>query len=120
MGIGVAIHDSPATGSRGITAGGSAHALSWRKRADAQIQSPGDPLTLSRPAARELPKVVLADLLRSKLIDAGVKADRLPQRTLHTIARAIRDTTGGLRTFDLNNNVRVNVTKNEVTISTAD
>jgi hypothetical protein len=60
--------------------------------------------------------VVLSGLLRRLLIQAGAKADRLGGRALHPVLRAIRDTTGGRRSFDFSGGARVIVTRGEVIV----
>ena len=72
--------------------------------------------TLDRPKARSLPKIVLGGLLQRLLIQAGANSDKLGRRTLDPIVKAIQDTQGGQRHFELVANVRVEVTSPTVRI----
>jgi tRNA(Ile)-lysidine synthase len=71
---------------------------------------------LDRTEARTLPPVVLAGLLRRLLRHAGVPRDRLGQRKLGPLLRAIRDRAGGQRVFDLGSGIRASVGKDRVRI----
>ncbi len=70
---------------------------------------------IDRTDARTLRSVVLTGLLRRLLIEAGARADRLGARALKPVLRAIRDTTGGTRTFNLSRATIV-LTRHAVTI----
>ena len=74
---------------------------------------------LDRGEARQLPRLVLIGLLRRALIEAGCHRDRLTNRTLMPMVRAIRDTDGGVRTFDLSKAVKVEVTGQWVAVRPA-
>ena len=76
----------------------------------------GNERIIDRTDARSQRVVVLGGLLRKLLIEMGVGADRLTWRALKPMVRAIRDTTGGTRTFDLTGGVKVKVTRATVTI----
>jgi tRNA(Ile)-lysidine synthetase-like protein len=56
---------------------------------------------LDRDAARALPRPLLRTILRDRLRQAGAPTDRLGQRQLDPIVRAIRDRGGERRRFDL-------------------
>lgn len=71
---------------------------------------------IDRAEARSMPRVVLMGVLRRLLSDAGMSKDKLGRRNLSPIVRAIRDTRGGCRTFDLGAAGKVAVTRNEVRI----
>ena len=71
---------------------------------------------MDRAEARSMPRVVLMGVLRRLLSDAGMAKDKLGRRNLAPIVRAIRDTRGGCRTFDLGTGGKVTVTRAEVRI----
>jgi len=75
--------------------------------------------SLDRIEARQLPRAVLAGLLRRLLIEAGVSEDGLGKRALGPIVRAVRDGEGGERRFEVGRQVRVVVTRRSVGIDTA-
>jgi tRNA(Ile)-lysidine synthase len=75
-------------------------ARQWRPQA-VGASSAGHAITLDRAAARQMPRVVLTELLRQLLHEAGAPRDRLTRRTLAPLLRALRDTVGGQRAFDL-------------------
>jgi tRNA(Ile)-lysidine synthase len=66
---------------------------------------------LDRGTARDLPRVVLAALLRRLLAEQGVAADRLGERCIGPLVRAIRDHKGGQRHFGVRPAVTVTVTR---------
>ena len=74
-------------------------------------------IVIPRPQSRELPDIVLMELLRNILIEAGASPDTLGQRALGPIVRAIRDTRGGSRTFHLSGGAVMTITRNEVRIA---
>ncbi|MEX2213326.1 MAG: ATP-binding protein, partial [Phycisphaeraceae bacterium] len=76
----------------------------------------GEERIVDRTDARSQRGVVLSGLLRTLLIEKGVGADRLTWRTLRPVVRAIRDTTGGKRTFEFAGGVVVKVTRAAVMI----
>lgn len=69
-----------------------------------------------RDALRRLPRVVLTRVLRDRLVAAGVDADRLPLRTIRSLARAVADGRGGVRTFRLAG-AEVTITRDAVSIA---
>jgi tRNA(Ile)-lysidine synthase TilS/MesJ len=75
--------------------------------------------TINRAEAREMPRVVLFGLLRKLLIETGVPADRLGGRIINPIVRAIRDHTGGHRTFELSKGIHMEITRESVTIESS-
>lgn len=62
---------------------------------------------LPRDEARRLNPIVLTQVLRRDLINAGVNRDRLPGHALHPVIEAVKDLAGGVRHFDFANNVRI-------------
>ena len=76
--------------------------------------------TLDRTDARTLRRIVLAGLLRRLLLELGAKADRIGNRALSPLLRAIGDTTGGSRSFDFSGGVSVLVTRQVITLGRAD
>ncbi len=70
---------------------------------------------IDRAEARLMHGIVLIGLLRRLLTEAGIGRDRLGGRTLNPIVRAVRDTRGGERTFDLGG-AKVLVTRDVVMI----
>jgi tRNA(Ile)-lysidine synthetase-like protein len=82
--------------------------------ADRVVVEGGDRV-IDRTDARTLRRVVLGGLLRRLLVAAGAKADRLGGRALAPVLRAIRDATGGTRTFNLSR-ATVVLTRDSVTI----
>ncbi|NJL30538.1 MAG: tRNA lysidine(34) synthetase TilS [Phycisphaerales bacterium] len=78
----------------------------------------GASITLMRSTARDLPSLVLADLLRHALQQLGVPADQLGQRMLSPLIRAVRDHTGGKRQFQFQKQISVNVTRDNITLTT--
>jgi tRNA(Ile)-lysidine synthase len=72
-------------------------------------------LKLDRSVARELPRVVLATLLRGMLAHAGVPGDKAATRALEPVLKAIRDREGGTRDFRFRGSV-LSVTRGAVTI----
>ena len=73
-------------------------------------------VTLDRRQVRALPRAVLVGLLRRLLAEAGVSRDKLGRRHVGPIVRAIADTKGGHRAFDLGAAVKVHVTRDVVRI----
>ncbi len=73
--------------------------------------------TLTRRHARTMPRIVLAGLLRRVLIDAGVDADRIGQRRLEPLLRAIRDTKGGTRVFGFPGGLSLTITGELITLT---
>lgn len=71
---------------------------------------------LSRAEARAMNPIVLTQLLRRDLIDAGVGADRLPGHALRPVVLAVRDTVGGERRFDFAQGVRIAVDAERVRV----
>jgi len=71
---------------------------------------------IDRGEARSMPRVVLTGVLRRLLSDAGTAKDKLGRRNVSPIVRAIRDTKGGCRTFDLGAGGKVTITRTEVRI----
>lgn len=68
-----------------------------------------DDSKIDRDKARKLNPIVLTQLLRRQLIRAGVGADKLPGHALHQVVEAIRDQTGGTRTFEFAGNTKIEV-----------
>ena len=85
-------------------------------RAAESVVLRNEPTTLDRPKARSLPKIVLGGLLQRLLTQAGANGDKLGRRTLDPIIKAIRDTQGGQRHFELAASVRIEVTSQTVRI----
>lgn len=80
---------------------------------------PGDdPLAFDRDKARGLAGegLVLTALLRAKLMEAGVGGDSLGGKCIRPIVRAILDTQGGVRSFDLAGGVRVEIDRERARI----
>lgn len=69
-----------------------------------------------RDQARQMPSVVLTELLRRLCIRAGVGADALGNRTLRPVIRMIRDHEGGRRIVELQQEVVVEITRDNVSI----
>ncbi len=74
-------------------------------------------ITLNRALARGLAWPVLNELLSRLLTQAGVPADRLPQRLHHQLAAAVCDHVGGSRHFDLAGEVKLIITREAVRIA---
>jgi len=72
--------------------------------------------TLDRGQARTLNPLVLTQLLRRELIDAGVGADRLSNDALRPVVEAVRDRVGGTRTFRFANDVTITLDRDAVRI----
>lgn len=81
------------------------------------VEAGPEGVTLDRRRARDLPRPILIGLLRRLLADAGVSKDKLGGRNVAPIARAIADSKGGRRAFDLGANVRVIVTRDLVQLA---
>jgi tRNA(Ile)-lysidine synthase len=81
--------------------------------------APGVPevAIIDRTDARTLPAVVRAGLLRRLLVEAGVGRDRLGQKQLRPILRAIAGTAGHRRTFALEGGVKVCVERAVVRVA---
>lgn len=85
-------------------------------------QRPGDPMLsiseIDRERARALPggPVLLTGVLRGVLGRLDVDSDKLGNRALGPIVRAIRDTQGGQRRFELSGGVHVVVDRQTVRI----
>ncbi len=76
-----------------------------------------DAVTLDRRHTRVMPRIVLAGLLRRVLTDAGTDADRIGQRRLEPLLRAIRDRKGGTRVFEFSGGLHLTVTRDQITLS---
>jgi len=64
---------------------------------------------LSRDRARSLNPMVLTQMLRTDLINAGVARDSLPGHALHPVIEAVRDHEGGTRRFDFASGITIQV-----------
>ncbi len=71
---------------------------------------------LDRNAARDMPPVVLASLLRRLLEESGCGADKLGGRALGPLLRAIQDGAGGQRCFRIGKQSKVVVTRGLVEV----
>ncbi|MDX1682277.1 MAG: tRNA lysidine(34) synthetase TilS [Phycisphaeraceae bacterium] len=71
---------------------------------------------IPREVARDLPPMLLTELLRRRLGDHGVPGDRLSNVVLEPIVCAGQDSKGGRRRFDLAGGVTVTVSPDAVTI----
>jgi tRNA(Ile)-lysidine synthetase-like protein len=72
---------------------------------------------VDRGEARAMPRVVLAEVLRDLLSEAGAPPDRLTGRTLNPLIAAVRDTAGGCRRFDLPGGVTAWLTRSSLHIA---
>jgi len=82
-----------------------------------ESSAPPKPPIIDRAKARLLPTIVLGGLLRRVLTtQLGVGADKLGNRALSPIVRAIRDQTGGSRQFALSQAVTVIVERRTVCV----
>lgn len=79
------------------------------------VTTPGS-TTIDRAKARDLPKLVLTELLQQQLTARGLDLDKLGKQTLNPIARAIRDKKGGQRQFKIANNTTIEITREQITI----
>lgn len=84
--------------------------------ADGQSKRKGH-ATLDRAAARLLPRAVLVGLLRSSLMTAGAREDRLTRPAMQPLLRAVRDHVGGERRYEFANGVIATVTRDSITIA---
>lgn len=69
-----------------------------------------------RNEARLWPRVVLAEVLRQLLQNAGVGADQMGTRPLGSLVRAVRDCQGGQRRFEFGNRVVSVITREAVEV----
>ncbi len=71
---------------------------------------------IDRGESRLMPKPVLIMLLRRLCSELGARKDRLGLNALKPVVRAIRDTRGGERTFDLSTGLVIIVRRGEVVV----
>lgn len=71
---------------------------------------------LSRERARSLNPMVLTQMLRSDLINAGVSRDSLPGHALHPVIEAVRDDEGGVRQFTFASGITIEVGPQRVSV----
>lgn len=78
----------------------------------------GDPAEegLGRKQARAMNPMVLTQMLRRSLMQAGVGRDQLPGHALHGVVEAVRDEAGGMRSFDFAGGAKVQVTASSVRV----
>ncbi len=71
---------------------------------------------VSREQARDMPDVVLIELLRRLCMRANVGPDTLGHRTLGQVVSLIRDREGGHRVVELQNGVTIEITRDDVRV----
>jgi tRNA(Ile)-lysidine synthase len=71
---------------------------------------------IDRAQARAMNPMVLTQMLRRSLMQAGVGGDQLPGHALHGVIEAVRDEAGGVRSFDFAGGAKVQVTKSQVCV----
>lgn len=79
-------------------------------------ESDPDRSVFPREQARQMPAVVLTELLRRLCLRAGVGADALGNRTLRPVIRMIHDHEGGRRIVELQQEVTIEITRNDVSV----
>ncbi|MGB0768825.1 MAG: tRNA lysidine(34) synthetase TilS [Phycisphaeraceae bacterium] len=87
-----------------------------RAAADAEASKKGSGVVLSRDRARSLNRAVLAEVLRGRLIDAGVPGDRLTRKALTPVVEAACDGVGSRRSFGFAGGVELVVTRKAIAI----
>lgn len=91
----------------------------WHEHVMRDVDRADQIVVMDRGEARLVARLVLIGLLRRTLIEAGARRDRLTNRTLMPLVRAIRDSTGGTRTFDLPGGVKAVVNRESIEIHPA-
>jgi len=71
---------------------------------------------MPRSKARALNPIVLTQVLRRDLLQAGVRPDRIPGHALHPVVEAVNDGVGGQRSFDFAGGVTIEVSSNSLRV----
>ncbi len=71
---------------------------------------------IDRAQARAMNPMVLTQMLRRSLMQAGVGRDQLPGHALHGVIEAVRGEAGGVRSFDFAGGAKVQVTASLVRV----